>query len=332
MNVPLCSPGHLNAEGPMNAPLFATEGNPIPDGISAEFMKTPDGRNIRYAMLPASGPGGKGTVIILHGRNECIEKYFETMSDLATRGFATLTFDWIGQGGSDRIYKDPHKGYVRDFNDYIDDLDQFMTDVALPDCRAPFYILAHSTGSLAAILSAPKMNNRIRRMVLLAPLLGLAGMPVSQTTLRRLSGLMRFVGLGGMYLAGGPRPRETKPFLGNKLTSDEKRYRRNSLIYEQHPQLALGGPTATWVNASCHAINTVSQAEFKSRIQIPSLIIAAGGDEIVGNSDIESFVRGLRTCALVTIDGARHELLQEQDYYRDQVLAAFDAFVPGSET
>ena len=33
---------------------------------------------------------------------------------------------------------------------------------------------------------------------------------------------------------------------------------------------------------------------------------------------------------VLTIDGARHELLQERDRYREQLLAAFDAFVPGT--
>jgi len=34
----------------------------------------------------------------------------------------------------------------------------------------------------------------------------------------------------------------------------------------------------------------------------------------------------------LTIDGAKHELLQEKDFYREQLLAAFFAFVPGSDT
>ena len=31
------------------------------------------------------------------------------------------------------------------------------------------------------------------------------------------------------------------------------------------------------------------------------------------------------------IDGARHEILQEADIYREQLLAAFDAFIPGTD-
>ena len=49
------------------------------------------------------------------------------------------------------------------------DLDQFFEEIVLPDCRGPYYILAHSTGSLIALLAAPSMVNRVRRMVLVAP-------------------------------------------------------------------------------------------------------------------------------------------------------------------
>ncbi len=125
---------------------------------------------------------------------------------------------------------------------------------------------------------------------------------------------------------------ETLPFAGNKLTSDPVRYQRNSVMYEKHRELALGGPTARWVHASCVAMDKVLDPDFKARIQIPTLIIAAGADEIVSNAAIERFVRGMRSTALVTVDGGKHELLQEADIYREQVLAAFDAFVPGSDT
>jgi alpha-beta hydrolase superfamily lysophospholipase len=39
----------------------------------------------------------------------------------------------------------------------------------------------------------------------------------------------------------------------------------------------------------------------------------------------------LRAGALVTIPGARHEMMMERDVYRSQFWAAFDAFVPGSK-
>lgn len=315
----------------MPAPLFETVGNPVPDGTSAEYLDLPDGKRMRYALLSASGRPLQGTVIILHGRNECIEKYFETMQDLSKRGFASATFDWIGQGGSDRLIKDPMRGHITKFERYVADFNHFFENVALPDCRAPFYVLAHSTGSLVALLASPALINRVRRMVLVSPLLSLTNQPLGHKQIRRLTGFLSMIGLGSIYMSDGARPREMRPFLNNNLTSDPVRYRRNSVMFEQHRDLALGGPTAGWVHASCLAMDQVLDPDFKARIQIPTLIIAAGADQIVSNAAIERFARGMRSTALVTIDGGRHELLQESDIYREQVLAAFDAFVPGSD-
>jgi lysophospholipase len=315
----------------MSAPLFETDGNPLPAGIVASYLQTANGKSMRYALLPTNETLKKGTVIILHGRNECIEKYFETMTDLAKRGFGTATFDWLGQGGSARLLDDPVRGHIDNFDQYEEQFDQFFDQVALPDCRGPFFVLAHSTGSLVAIKASPRMINRVRRIVLCSPLLGLTNQPFNHNNIRRLSWLMKLIGLGGRYMGGGPRPRETKPFAGNHLTSDERRYKRNSTLFEVHPELALGSPTVGWVNASCRAMDIVQTSAFKATVQIPTLIIAAGADKIVSNRAVEQFMKGTRSTALITIDGAKHEILHEADFYRDQVFAAFDAFVPGSE-
>jgi lysophospholipase len=314
----------------MFSQLFEIEGNPIPEGASVGQMVTADGVNLRYATFTRTRYSLKGTVIILNGRNECIEKYFETVRDLNKRGFMAATFDWRGQGGSDRLIDDPHKGYVKSFDDYVSDLDQFFTEVVLPDCRGPYFILGHSTGALAALLASPLLVNRVQRMVLCAPLIELADKSLSQSAIRLLSGALRLAGLGKRYMVGGSRPRETQPFIGNKLTSDPERYRRNSKLYEEHPLLGLGGPTVTWVSAACRAMAEVIDPEFVVKIQVPALIIAAGNDRVVSTPAIENFVRGLRSGALVTIDGASHEVLQEADTFREQLFAAFDAFIPGS--
>ena len=66
--------------------------------------------------MPPGPP--QGTVCILQGRAEFIEKYFETVGDLLLRGFAVATFDWRGQGLSARRLGNPRKGHVRRFDDY----------------------------------------------------------------------------------------------------------------------------------------------------------------------------------------------------------------------
>jgi len=310
--------------------LFPTEGNPVPDNTRAGRLTMSDGTPLRYALFAAATRPLKGTVVVLTGRNECIEKYFETARDLTARGFGVLCFDWRGQGGSGRMIRDPMRGYVDSFDEYVTDLDRIFQEVALPDCRAPFYILAHSTGALVALLAAPQLISRVRRMVLIAPPLRFHGRRASNKLLGWAAGALYALGLGSSYLGGGPRPREAAPFEGNKLTSDPGRYSRNQAIYAAHPELALGGPTVAWIRATLIAAETVSDPEFLARIHIPTLMVAAGADTVVSTAEVEEYSRRFRSGSLVTVDGARHEILQEADFYREQFLAAFDAFIPGS--
>jgi lysophospholipase len=69
---------------------------------------------------------------------------------------------------------------------------------------------------------------------------------------------------------------------------------------------------------------------YPARIRQPMLIVAAGQDRLISTAAIESFAIHLRAGSHVVIPGAQHEILMEQDQYRAQFWAAFDAFIPGS--
>ena len=60
------------------------------------------------------------------------------------------------------------------------------------------------------------------------------------------------------------------------------------------------------------------------------MIVAGGSDAVVSNPAIEDFASLLRAGSHLVIAGAQHEILMEQDRYRTQFWAAFDAFVPGT--
>lgn len=310
--------------------FYDTPGNPRPEGAHGGFFTSADGHRLRYAIFPTAERPVKGTVVMVQGRNEFIEKYFETGSDLARRGFMSCAFDMRGQGASDRLIKDPLRGYVKSFDHYADDLVTFFEQVVLPDCRGPYYILAHSGGALVSLLAAPRLVNRVQRMVLLAPLLQIALTKLTMHNVRRITGALGLMGLGKRYI--GPRSVSPLAFDDNKLTNDMRRFARNIEIGKTYPQLALGGPTVAWVAAAARAVETVSDPRFMAALRIPMLFVSPTADRVVDPRRIEAYAKGLRLGSLVTIYGARHELLQEADLYREQTLAAFDAFIPGSET
>ncbi len=304
--------------------------NPMPPNPIIGEAKTKDGISLRYAHWRTTNPPTQGTVLLLHGRAEYIEKLYETVTDLREKGFDVLTFDWRGQGGSQRLLDDERRGFIEQFDQYVIDLDTILTDVALPDCRAPFYILAHSTGSLVSLLSAPLFANRIRRMVLASPLLRFGTLPVAQNSLKWITGAMHVLGLGSRYMSGGATPDENRPFSGNRLTNDLERFQRNAQFAGDERHLTIGGPTASWVFAATRAMDKVNDPDFHAQVTIPTLLVCAGNDKVVNNEAAEHLGRRLRSGKCLIIPGAEHELLQERDRYREQLLAAFYAFVPGS--
>lgn len=309
--------------------LVSVPANPVPDDVVAGAIKTPDGVDLRFARW-APPPGRKGTVVVLQGRAEFIEKYFETVRDLRGRGFAVATFDWRGQGLSDRALSDRHKGYVRNFSNYITDLEAVMEQVVLPDCPPPFFALAHSMGAAVALRACHDGSRWFERIVLSAPMIAL---PAGRLT--RVAGplarLMRMIGRGGAYVPSGDSAvTGFESFIGNVLTSDPVRYARNAAVLEQEPALGLGAPTVAWADVALRQMKQFADPAYSASIRQPILMVAAGRDEVVSTPAIEAFGQNLLAGRHLILAGAKHEILQEQDHYRGQFWAAFDAFVPGT--
>ena len=309
--------------------LHATPGNPLPPSYFAGYFRTFDGRQLRYAVFRSGPEIPKGTVVLLQGRNESIEKYFETINDLNAMGLWVATFDWRGQGGSPRLLKNARRGHIRRFSDLERDLDTFLEAVALPDAKLPFFILAHSMGALVAIKAAPRLANRIERMVLCAPFVGGKGYGVPNWLLKFLANAATLTGFGGVQFVKDKLL--DRPFAGNTLTSDPIRFERNKTIVKQFPALGLGPPTARWIAVMIDMIGQVTTMDFLRKIEVPCLILAPSGDGVVPYSAYEELSRKFRAGKLVTIPGARHELLQERDVFRAQALGAIKAFIPGSD-
>src|SRR6202048_2034921 len=309
--------------------LVSIPANPVPEDVVSGTIKTPDGAELRFARW-APPVNRKGTVCVFTGRSEQIEKYFETVRDLRDRGFAVAMIDWRGQGHSSRRLRDPRKGYVRDFADYEIDVETFVQQVVLPDCPPPFFALAHSMGGAVMLRIAHAGKRWFDRMVLSAPMIDLPGRTTSfiPTALLRI---LRLAGQGGRYVPGGSDELVgTSSFINNPVSSDPVRSARNAAIMDEDPTLGIAAPTVAWADTAFAAMRTFRGAHYPQEIRQPILMLAASNDEVVSTSAIEEFAYHLRAGSHLVIAGSKHEILQEQDRYRAQFWAAFDAFVPGT--
>ena len=319
---------------PVTSNLFhEIPGNPVPDRATAGFLTARDGMRLRYARFGATGAPAQG-----HGHHPARpqrmhrEIFRDDPRSSAPAASARRSSTGAARAIPDRMLRDPARGYVDNFYDYVRDLEQFFEEIVLPDCRGPFYMLGHSTGSLVALLAAPSMINRVRRMVLCVPLLSLTGFPVSMRTIRRLAGALYAVGLGSMYMAGGAAAARDQAVLDQRadhrphaLPAQLAALRDLSAAGARRPDRRLGA-------RRLHGRRDGAGPGFHRADADPDAVRRAPAPtSVVSTPAIEHYVRQIKSASLLTIDGARHEIWQEADIYREQLLAAFDAFIPGSD-
>lgn len=313
---------------PTGPKLAIVPSNPVPEGVRIGYVTTPDRVKLRYAIWPKSAGPHRGTVCLVQGRTEYIEKYFETVADFQARGFAVATFDWRGQGGSHRLIRSSSVGYVDRFEDYWTDLKTFHAEILLPDCPPPFYLVGHSMGGLASLYAATRDRMMFDRMFLSAPMVSLHGMEHSLAGWGAFAETLSFLGLGNVPLKrrGDRRPNEAG-FLDNPLTSDLLRYTRMVDTIRADDSLYIGSPSFRWLATAMKAMVEANREDFPGRLQIPLLVLAAARDTIVSTSALEQLGLRLRNGRHMVIAGSKHELFMETDPVRGQVLAAFDAFI-----
>ena len=179
--------------------LISTPENPAPPGAIEEHIRAADGVRLRTARWAPSSP--IGTVILLGGRGEFIEKYFEVVGELLTRGFAVAAMDWRGQGGSDRALRDPHRGHVDDFSQFECDLGALVTEVLERECPRPWIGLSHSMGAAVLLGAAGSGYCPFERLALTSPMIAVNGLN-HRGGVRMVIAALDRLGMGGAFAPG----------------------------------------------------------------------------------------------------------------------------------
>ncbi len=311
--------------------IVHTEDLPCPAGAETGWLLREDGTRLRTMIWRATAAADpcRGTVVLASGRTEFIEKYFEVIDHFLERGFGVATFDWRGQGLSERMLPDPRKGHVDDFETFDADFVAFMDEVVRPNFEGPFLGVGHSMGGNLMLRAAHNLPQAFAGVVLSAPMLGInLGSPLMERLTRALVFLLSALGAGNMYApGGGARAADEEPFEGNVVTSDPVRYRRQQAVIAKAPSIGLGSPTINWVAEAFRSIDEVSDPAYLAVVKVPVLLFEAGNDKLVKGGSIPEIAGKLPRGECVTIDGSEHEILMEQEVYRNIFWSRFDDFV-----
>ena len=309
--------------------ILRTADTQMPNNGTASILETSEGIKIRAIQwLPNATP--KGTVLLLQGYSEFIEKYDEVIQHLLDRQLAVLTFDWRGQGLSSRLIKDPQKGHSTSFADFIKDAD-LVHQQLLIKMPTPHFLMGHSMGGHVAFRILQEYPNRFQKAILCAPFLGWspnfgAGkLPSSLTIL--IASFMKLLGYGQSYTYGATPPYPDKTLSGQ--TSDRVRFQKRVEFYKIEPHILMGGPTWDWILESTKSLQLILQKERIDNIQTPTLLASGAKDGMVSP---QAHHEVAATCDQITLHDfseAMHEILMEQDAIQEEFWQVFDQFVFG---
>lgn len=310
------------AQKDRRATFVLADTNPPPEGAELVWFEGMAGRSLRACLAPSTRATPRGTAIICPGRTEFIEKYFETARDLQARGFAIVILDWPGQGLSDRLLDDPKKGHIDRFETFMSALRNGL-DAMPGNLPRPYVSVAHSMGGAIALAAMARKLVRVDAAAFSAPMWGL---PVN-LAVRYIIWAMRAVGRDGDY-ARQPGPPET--FANNIVTHDEARWQLQRDLIAAVPELEVGPMTWGWLGASLDILNETRKPALLRGVDCPVFVASAGDEQLVDNKAHGRVARYLPDCTHITIEGARHEILMEQDVYRTQFWEGFDALLARS--
>lgn len=291
------------------------------------YFKSVHGGLIRYGRAGGGHADHRGCLLLLNGRSEFMEKYEAVTAQLVHRKFYVLTLDWPGQGMSVRSLANRDKGYIRDFQDYLDDLTCFFNDKVNP-LGLPVTVLAHSMGGHMALRFMAEQGAKIEKAVLVSPMVDIVTRPFPRSVATLLSRWAVSLGMGHAYAPGnGDYCRRKIKFAGNPLSHDSQRFWHEHRLIAKNPQLALGGVTWQWLKAAFDSIAYLSRPSVARRISSPVLLMSATRDRVVSRRAQKKICVMMPRATFVSIAGARHEILNEADAVLERFWEAFDRFV-----
>jgi lysophospholipase len=298
---------------------------PVPEGGVGEWFEGVDGVKLRAALFPAKGKV-RGSVVLSPGRSEPLDKYFEVVAELQSRGFVVLTHDWRGQGLSARFLPDRLRGHAKGAGPFLTDFRRLLDHFAsrLPK---PWINLAHSMGGCLTTLAIAKGEDRFAASALSSPMFGIVANDIGLVLARILTWTCAHLGLSGRYLFGDASNPLTVSFERDKIAHDRARWDRFRVQLNAHPDLMIGNLTWGWLDFAMSATAYLRRPSTAAKLTLPMLVVTAGDDQTVITPVTRKVAAQLPNCRYVEIPKSWHEILMETDDIRAVWWTEFDGFV-----
>ena len=291
------------------------------ENFSFSFIRSSDGRRIRYGKSVISEP--RGIIVLAPGQSEFIEIYYELVNDFNRNNYDVWIIDWKGQGGSDHIDPDENRALNNFLNDKHD-LEKFLREVVVRKDGLPLILLAHSMGAHIALRMLEDTPNLVDLTILTAPMITVkTGMyPHNMSSI--LASIVVSSGLGRWYAPGNSKWVERPNFKAsdNENTSDPVRSMWKEYWRISRPDLRKSyGVTYQWFHNYSHSRDELLQSQKLLLGSSKILMTIPLKDVLVIPEASLELCAKMINCKSIIYENARHELYLEENKVRNVWLS-----------
>lgn len=304
-----------------------------PQGWQSGAFRNDENRSIYYAKAGANGPK-IGTVVFTTGYGDSINFHYDAIRNFQDRGYDVYAMDWIGQGLSDR--ENPNR--VQDSNDrlmtrHMNDLHKFVTDV-VPHDKQPLYLATHSMGGHVGMMYLKNHPETFDRAILAAPLLDLNTSFLPRSAFKGIVNAANALGLGD-----NPLPNWRNLINRAAATSDSMReltahpeqltvsQEASEKIRQMLKPVEVDLPSWLWIKRTYSSLDDMRDPSYFKNIQTPTLLIAAGRDELVSNKAIHAAAEAMPHGQALDLPTAVHGIWNSNAKNHETLWKEIDGFI-----
>ncbi len=284
--------------------------------------------DMRFGKSAAANPS-MGSVLILVGWGEWIEKYTDVIRNWNERGYDVVIAEWRGQGKSSRFLMDRNKTWLPSFDLLVDDLERlFRTE--LLDAKKVI-LFCHSMGAhigLRWYLGRGRKYASIKGIILTSPLHQFKSAPIPPLAARVIISVAAWLGFDQAYAIGQKDfDQAAGDFASNPLTTDETAFNAMKAQLVSDPSLKVGGITYGWLYALLQSAKRLELDLSRGAPRIAYMVMGPNNDPLVDEKSFALISSMLPNCTTHYLAGAKHELVQEAPALRAQAWRWVDDFL-----
>lgn len=267
-------------------------------------------KNIYYEKYIS--PYADKNVIICHGFTENAEKYKEMIYYFYQANCNVFILDHQGHGKSFRMVEDYSITHIEKFNDYVEDLREFIKLIVKPASKQkPNILFSHSMGGAIGGAYLEKYPEDFKKAIFSSPMFEINSGDMPPWLGMLIANFKILTGHKKDYLFVQSRFDEKEKFETSCAIS-KIRYEYFFKKRLENKEYQNYCASYSWFRQSMIATKRLLRPANLEKIQIPVIVFQADKDTVVKANGQEEFVKGVKDARLIFVPESKHEIFMAQ--------------------